>query len=480
MPRKRSRNPVGFTPWPVTFFIVASFAALFSSLIVSHNVVPSAPSDPTPLPGINITEAWQDLQYLTNGYHPYNSRRNDEVRNWLLQRIETIIKTNSHGNTDEGKPWEAPAIIFNDLQSNLTFGSPDSALSVSFAGSNIMVYIKGSEDPGGNWWDHYTRTKDTEVSKGGVLVNAHFDSVPSGYGATDDGVGVISVLQLVSYFTVPENRPRRGIVALLNNGEEDYLNGAYAFTQHPLSKFPHTFLNLEGAGAGGRAVLFRSSDAEVTRVYTKVSHPFGTVISADGFKRKLVRSQTDYIIFNGELGMRGLDVAFMEPRSRYHTQEDSTRYTSKDSLWHMLSTAITTVEALASDTGDEFDGPPTNDGKVSSGQGSDAVWFDLYGKVFAVFELHSFFAISVTLLLVTPLILILLTGLLVKLDKWYPFTSTTLLDNSDEPIRMSGLRGLFRTPIAFIASIGALSGLVLLIVKINPYIVYSSPYAVWR
>jgi hypothetical protein len=310
-------------------------------------------------------------------------------------------------------------------------------------------------------------------------VNAHFDSVPSGYGATDDGVGVVSILQLISYFTVPEHKPKRGIVALLNNGEEDYLNGAYAFTQHPLSQFPHTFLNLEGAGAGGRAVLFRSTDAEVTKFYKKVPYPFGTVVSADGFKKKLVRSQTDYVIFNGELGMRGLDVAFMEPRSRYHTQEDSTRFTSKDSLWHMLSGAIATVEGLASDTSDEFDGPPVDDGKVSSGQGSDAVWFDLFGSVFAVFELHSFFAVSVTLLVVTPLVLLALTGLLIKLDKWYPFSSTKILEDTDEPIRISGLRGFFRTPVAYIAATGTLFGLVLLVAKINPYIVYSSGYSVW-
>jgi hypothetical protein len=476
MARRRSRNPIGFTPWPVTFFVVASFVALFASLITTHNIVPAAPSNPTPFKGINITEAWQDLQFLTNGYHPYNSRRNDEVRNWLLQRIEAIIKKNKPLDDDSKSAPKAPAIIFNDIESNLTFGSDDSALAIAFTGTNIMVYIIGSEDVGGNFWEQ----DSPEITKGGVLVNAHFDSVPSGYGATDDGVGVVSVLQLISYFTVPENRPKRGVVALLNNGEEDYLNGAYAFTQHPLSKFPHTFLNLEGAGAGGRAVLFRSSDTEVTRFYKRVPHPFGTVVSADGFKRKLVRSQTDYVIFNGELGMRGLDVAFMEPRSRYHTQEDSTRYTSKDSLWHMLSGAIATVEGLASDTSDQFDGESVSKGKVPAGQGSDSVWFDLFGRVFAVFELNSFFAVSVTLLVVTPLILLALTALLVKLDKWYPFSTTKILDDSDESVRIDGLKGFFRTPVAYVAAAGTLFGLVFLVAKINPYIVYSSGYSVWR
>jgi Peptidase family M28 len=50
-------------------------------------------------------------------------------------------------------------------------------------------------------------------------------SVSTGFGATDDGMGVITILQLIRFFTTPGNEPKRGIVAMLNNGEEDFLNG---------------------------------------------------------------------------------------------------------------------------------------------------------------------------------------------------------------------------------------------------------------
>ena len=95
----------------------------------------------------------------------------------------------------------------------------------------------------------------------------------------------------------------------------------------PTNRFgPDTFLNLEGAGAGGRATLFRSTDAQVTRWYKQSKRPFGTVVSGDGFKKGMVKSQTDYKVFTEQLGMRGLDVAFWEPRSRYHTQDDDARH----------------------------------------------------------------------------------------------------------------------------------------------------------
>ena len=364
-------RPFNFTPLPVTIFTTLIYAALLTSLLVVHTVVPSAPKNPVPFKGINISEAWLDLQVLTDGFHPYNSRRNDEIRDWLLRRVENIIDENQRQSTIEdgrmnrcelsgssvldlrskghhGLPMlhthqelcendgvSAEAIIYNDLISNVTFSSGggltssgrprNDGQSVYFEGTNIIVYIRGSED--------YPSLPNSTVieprrTTGGVLVNAHYDSVSTGFGATDDGVGVITALQLIRYYTTPGNAPRKGLVILLNNGEEDFLNGARAFTRHPISEFPHTFLNLEGTGAGGRATLFRSTDMEVTRFYARSPYPFGSVLSADGFKRGLVRSQTDYIVFNGILGLRGLDVAFIEPRARYHTDQDDARHSA--------------------------------------------------------------------------------------------------------------------------------------------------------
>ena len=473
----RYRNPFAFTPLPVTIFITLSFIALFAALISVHNVLPPLPKSLTPAAGVNLTTAWLDLQYLTNGFHPFNSRRNDVVHNWLLQRIEEILKANNA----IGKPGNnSAAQVFNDNKSALTFSSKASPLSVSFTGTNIIVYIRGSEDPEGRWWENVEALDRSEY---GVLVNAHFDSVPSGFGATDDGIGVVSVLQIIAHFTAAGHQPKRGIIALLNNGEEDYLNGAVAFSQHPTSKFPHTFLNLEGAGAGGRAVLFRSTDTEVTKFYQQSPYPSGMVVSADGFKHRLIRSETDYSVFAPLLGMRGLDVAFMEPRSRYHTVEDAARYTSMKSLWHMLSSALATLEGLTSETSSTFEGDSTTEGGVPSGKGSDSVWFDLFGRKFAIFKLHTLFAISVTLLVVTPVVLIAVQTAVSRTDRWYLFARYRHPEGAheeEEPVYFKGWRGFFRFPIVFVISSAAVVGIAFLIAKVNPYISYSSEYAVWR
>ncbi|KAF2202769.1 putative zinc metalloprotease [Delitschia confertaspora ATCC 74209] len=467
----RFTNPLGFTPLPVIIITSVTYIALFAALLIVHLTVPNPPSS-TPQ-GINLTAAWHDLEFITRSFHPYNSRANDDVHDYLLSRVEDILASKDI-NSDQIQ-------VVDDKVSNITFSSGNT--TVYFEGTNIIMAIRGSADYRSTWpitRDTVMSTEDRKI--GGVLVNAHYDSVSSGYGATDDGVGVVTVLQLLDYFTESQNWPRKSIVLLLNNGEEDFLNGAKAFMRHPISQLAHTFLNLEGAGAGGRATLFRSTDTEVTSFYRKASNPFGTVVSGDGFKKRLIRSETDYVVFNGELGLRGLDVAFMEPRARYHTIEDSTRETSMNSLWHMLSASIATVSGMASDIGATFSGGEVrSDGKVNAGSGTDAVWFDMFGKAFVVFRLHTLFALCVTLLVVGPLTLIALMVNLAQTDKMYLFARKKYVHSSDDDqaVHLNGWRGFFRFPVAAVVATAAVIGLSYLMVRVNPFVVYSSPFAVW-
>jgi len=474
------RNPISFTPLPVTVITSLVYVALIVSLLVVHYVVPEAPRN---LDGTNLTEAWLDLQTLSNGFHPYNSHRNDYIRDWLLKRIETIVLENGvssstlSGSLENAKEATegSSVVVFSDTLSNASFSKAD--LSVYFEGTNIIVYIRGSEDEPGDWFLHNRKPE----RKGGVLVNAHYDSVSTGFGVTDDGVGVITVMQLIKYFSSSGRQPKRGIVALLNNGEEDFLNGAQAFVGHPMSKFAHTFLNLEGAGAGGRATLFRSTDTEVTKAYQNSKYPFGSVVSADAFQRGIIRSSTDYDVFKNTLGMQGLDVAFMEPRTRYHTTQDDTRHSSRASLHHMLSGAIATMEGLTSDTSSTSDGKDARKGKVPSEKGSSAVWFDLFGQAFVVFRLKTLFALSVTLLIVAPLTLIVIGAILYKVDKLYLFSSSKHhhRPEGDDSVAIQGWRGIARYPIAFVLGTAAVIGLAFLTTTVNPYILVSSPYSVW-
>jgi acetylornithine deacetylase/succinyl-diaminopimelate desuccinylase-like protein len=103
--------------------------------------------------------------------------------------------------------------VDDDLRTNVSFVSTMGSVGVYFEGTNVLVKVDGS-DP------------DFSLANGAVLFSAHYDSVPTAPGATDDGMGVASLISLLEYLAL--HRPRRTAVFNINNGEEDGLHGAHA------------------------------------------------------------------------------------------------------------------------------------------------------------------------------------------------------------------------------------------------------------
>jgi hypothetical protein len=186
-----------FRPGPVTAITTLTYVGLLIGLLYVHHTVPHQHdlANVGAATTTDLAEAWRDLDFLTRHYHPVNSHNNDVLRRWLLQRIAEILDNNgaSHKTVRGAEAGGAPrptgddvppdsatttiaddglaAVIFDDTVSNLTLVDR-TGRSVYFEGDNIAVYIRGTEDPAGDWW-----TKPAlSYGKGGVLVNAHFDS----------------------------------------------------------------------------------------------------------------------------------------------------------------------------------------------------------------------------------------------------------------------------------------------------------------
>lgn len=105
---------------------------------------------------------------------------------------------------------------------------------------------------------------------------------------------------------------------------------------HPWAKEVESFVNVDGAGAGGRAVLLRGSSQLLTSAFTSIPHPHGSVLFSDAFSLGLVRSQTDYAVYSKN-GMKGLDYVFYQRRSKYHTAGDTVdNLGDKRPLWYIL------------------------------------------------------------------------------------------------------------------------------------------------
>ena len=87
------------------------------------------------------------------------------MRSYLLSRIESI---------------DSDIEIIDDLNSTVVY-SPRPEVGVYFEGTNILVKVPGSNKHDSN----------------AVLFSAHYDSVSSAPGATDNGIGVVAALHFL-------------------------------------------------------------------------------------------------------------------------------------------------------------------------------------------------------------------------------------------------------------------------------------------
>lgn len=105
---------------------------------------------------------------ITAHPHPYISHANDHVRSYLLSRIKSI-----------GSDIE----VIDDLNSTVAYSLPEKG--VYFEGNNILVKVPGS----------------SKHESDAVLFSAHYDSVSSAPGATDNGIGAVAALHFLEWAT---------------------------------------------------------------------------------------------------------------------------------------------------------------------------------------------------------------------------------------------------------------------------------------
>ncbi|KAI0055717.1 Zn-dependent exopeptidase [Artomyces pyxidatus] len=403
---------------------VLIYAAVFVSLFITDQL-PPVPS-PARQQGLSLDRAYKDLNFLAARPHPYNSHANDVVREYVLQRVQDIASGHEHVH------------IVNDTTSTAAFFYTNRA--VYFEGNNIIVKVDGTD----------------ETAKG-VLFSAHFDSVSTAPGATDDSMSVTALLQMLAYLA--ENRPRLTAVFNINNGEEDGLHGAIAFLQHPWSNLTTKFLNVEGAGSGGRPFLFRTTSLDVLRAFKSVPHPHANVLSADAWSRGIIRSDTDYSIYAAPRaggGMDGADVAFYKGRARYHTAGDSVRGMGRDGA----KRALWAVMAIARNAGQAMLNTPDNDDVV--GQAEGAVYFELFGSYLITLPLRVLLAINVVLASAGPIVVIALAFFLYRQSLLTP-----------QRWWAQAARGYGRFWLALLLSVAAQVGLVFGFLQLNPMTVHA-------
>ena len=193
---------------------------------------------------------------------------------------------------------------------------------------NIIVHIKGSKP------------------NSGILLSAHYDSVPTGPGASDAGVAVGSLLE-IARLLAKQAPPRNSIVLLFNEGEENGLKGAKAFMeQHPLAKQLQLAINIEARGSSGQSILFETGENSgwLVQQYAKTTPaPLTSSLFYEAYK--FMPNNTDLTVFK-EHGLQGLNFAHAENVAHYHTKLDNLENLNLGSLQHHGDNAWGVINAI--------------------------------------------------------------------------------------------------------------------------------------
>lgn len=177
------------------------------------------------------------------------------------------------------------------------------------------------------------RLSGTNSGKAVMLVS-HYDSVSNSPGASDDGSGVAALLETLR--ALKASAPlKNDVILLFTDGEENGLLGATAFvSEHAWAKDVGVVLNFEARGNSGASIMFETSAQNgwlIDEFAQAAPYPVANSLSYEIYK--LLPNDTDFTILR-ESGLPGMNFAFIEGLTRYHTQIDSVNNLNERSLQH--------------------------------------------------------------------------------------------------------------------------------------------------
>lgn len=299
---------------------------LFAIAVVDLDRPPSPVSAGAPPTLFSADRALKHLAHISRAPHPVNSSEHDQVRDYLLNTLQNMG-------------------LRQEVQKTSVVTQSGSAVTVE----NVLGRLKGSGDGKA------------------VLVVAHYDSVTTGPGASDDGAAVAAILEGVRALKcLPQLR--RDVIVLFSDGEERGLLGARAFVaSHPWARDVGFVLNFEARGNRGPSMMFETSSRNgwlISRFGQAASHPVANSLSYEIYKR--LPNDTDFTIFR-RAGFSGLNFAFIDGLAYYHSPSDTIQNLDKGSLQHQGDYMVEMTTQLGNATSDD----PRTD---------NLIYFDLFGK----------------------------------------------------------------------------------------------------
>lgn len=293
-----------------------------------------APPDPVaagaPAGEFSAERALEHVRHVARAPHPVGSAEHAAVRDYIVAELTRLGVT----------PEVQRATISNH--------ETDARLDL-YGVENIVARLPG-----------------TGASRRALLLVGHYDSVPTGPGASDDGHAVAVLLETLR--ALKAGPPlARDILFLFSDGEELGLLGAQAFAlESPHRGDVALALNFEARGTGGPAFMFQTSagGSGLVRELGRVApYPMASSLLAEVYRR--LPNDTDLSVLM-MAGIPGMNFAYFDNHLGYHTQRDDLSTLDPASLQHQGDNAL----AMAREYG-------RGGLDVKTDATSEATWFHL-------------------------------------------------------------------------------------------------------
>ncbi|NPA37825.1 MAG: M20/M25/M40 family metallo-hydrolase [Chlorobi bacterium] len=270
----------------------------------------------TPPAEFSTARALEKLKVISRSPHYAGNDAHDAVRIYLIDELKHL---GLNVDTQE-------QVIFNRKWNS------------GVKANNIISVIEG---------ENHSKGKS-------LLLLSHYDSRASAsFGASDDGSGVVTILESIRAFLAKGQKPQNDIIILFSDAEELGLLGAKAFVKyHPLAKSVGLVINFEARGTGGPSFMLietNGGNEQMIREFAKASPPFPVANSLLYSLYKLLPNDTDLTVFREDGDINGFNFAFIDRFYNYHMAMDNIENLDLRSLEHQ-GTYLTALLSYFSET----------------------------------------------------------------------------------------------------------------------------------
>ena len=271
----------------VSFLIAFAVAGLAYWLSLAPSPVPAS----APPEQFSAERAMAHVEVMAHKPHPAGSLENDKVRDYIVAQLHEL-----------GLEVEVVEEVMH---------RGGNSVAVCHA---VLGRIRGTD------------------STKAFAVDAHYDSVPYGPGASDIISGVAAMIEAAR--AILAGPPlKNDIIFCFADQEEISAGGAKAFVEHPWFQEVGVLLGLEARGTKGPALMFETSQMNgyLIRELKKAGvHPRANSIMFDVYDRLPFGS--DFGVYKHHVA--GYNVAFIDNFAYYHISLDSPENLSMASLQH--------------------------------------------------------------------------------------------------------------------------------------------------